>query len=169
MRYLAELVCHPGLERHAFDLVDLVEGIATDGIDRRGLGDAGELLDTRARTAYRRRVEALRSEIDDAFSAGEEQGAEVLQNELDYLVSELARAFGVGGRERKGSSAAERARVNVTRALRTAVARVSEALPAAGAVLDRGLRTGTYCAYDPKPDETVRWIVQSEPNGRRPS
>ena len=84
-----------------------------------------------------------------------------LQDELDHLVAELARAFGLGGRERRAASAAERARLNVTRALRTAVARITAVLPEAGAALDRGIRTGLYCAFAPKPGEGVRWIVQS--------
>jgi hypothetical protein len=44
---------------------------------------------------------------------------------------------------------AERARLNVTRALRAAIAKVTEALPAPGTVLDRRVRTGLYCAYLP--------------------
>jgi tetratricopeptide (TPR) repeat protein len=161
MRYLAELIRHPGCERHALDLVDVVEGVSADGTDRRSLGDAGELVDGRARAEYRLRIESLQAEIDDALASGAEQRALVLQDELDDLTRELARAFGIGGRERRAGSAAERARLNVTRALRTAVARVQEDVPAAGAVLDRGLRTGLYCAYEPDPDEAVRWIVQS--------
>ena len=39
-------------------------------VDRRQLGDAGELVDAQARTAYRHRIEALRAEIDDALDAG---------------------------------------------------------------------------------------------------
>ena len=55
LRYLAELIARAGAERHALDLVDRVEGVAADGgPDRRALGDAGELLDGRAREAYRR-------------------------------------------------------------------------------------------------------------------
>ncbi len=34
----------------------------------------------------------------------------------------------------------------------------------AGAVLDRRVRTGTYCVFEPAADE-VRWIVQSGLNG----
>ena len=159
MSYLAELIRNPGLERHALDLVDRVEGVSVDGVDRRKLGDAGELLDGRARTVYRHRIEELRSEIDDALDRGAESHAEELQVELDRLVGELARAFGVGGRERRAGSAAERARLNVTRALRTAVARISEVLPDAGAALDRDLRTGLYCSYTPS--DGIGWIVQS--------
>ncbi|HEX2193305.1 MAG TPA: hypothetical protein VHH09_08935 [Acidimicrobiales bacterium] len=162
LRYLAELVGSPGVERHALDLVDRVEGVGSgEGLDRRRLGDAGELLDGQARTAYRHRIEALRSEIDDALERGAAEPAEVLQAELDQLVGQLAQAFGLGGRSRRASSAAERARLNVTRALRAATAKVQEALPEAGAVLDRRLRTGLYCAYEPDDGDEVRWIVQS--------
>jgi tetratricopeptide (TPR) repeat protein len=163
LRYLAELLASPGVERHALDLVDRVEGVASgqSGLDRRHLGDAGELVDARARTAYRHRIEALRAEIDDALETGAEGNAEVLQAELDQLVGQLAQAFGLGGRSRRASSASERARLNVTRALRAATAKLSEAVPDAGTVLDRRLRTGLYCAYEPDVHDEVRWVVQS--------
>jgi hypothetical protein len=38
---------------------------------------------------------------------------------------------------------------------------VSEALPEAGTVLDRRLRTGLYCAYEPDESDNVRWSVQT--------
>ena len=161
LRYLAELVSNPDVERHALDLVDLVEGLGAAGASRHHLGDAGPMADSRARAAYRRRVEALRSEIDDAFAAGRLETAESHQVELDALVSQLAQAFGLDGRDRRAASAAERARLNVTRALRAAIAKVTEGLPVAGAVLDRGVRTGLYCCYERTPDDEVTWIVQS--------
>ncbi len=156
LRYLAELVTHPGAERHVLDLVDLVEGVSS-GVDRRHLGDAGELLDATARTAYRRRIEELRDDVEDALASGDDERAAALQTELDALIGELARAFGLGGRQRTASSASERARLNVTRAVRAAIARLGEALPAAGAVLDRRVRTGFYCAYEPHPDDEILW------------
>lgn len=164
MSYLAELVRNPGNERHALDLVDIVEGLGvdgSDGVDRRSLGDAGEFIDARARADYRRRIESLHAEIEDALAVSAEQRAMELQDELDHLIRELARAFGVGGRARRAGSATERARLNVTRALRTAVTRVQEVVPGAGDVLDRSLRTGIYCSFEPDPAEAVRWIVQS--------
>ena len=54
----------------------------------------------------------------------------------------------------------ERSRLNVTRAIRAALARLDEALPGAGASLDRRIRTGFYSVYDPAPED-ARWIVQS--------
>lgn len=161
MRYLVELLRQPGVERHALDLVDIVEGLAHGGMDRRALGDAGEMLDGAARAAYRRRAEEVRAEIDEALELGAEERALRLQAELDDLVSELSRAFGLGGRARRQGSAAERARLNVTRALRTAVKAIAAVDAEGGAALDRSLRTGLYCAYDPPPDDDVHWIVHS--------
>jgi tetratricopeptide (TPR) repeat protein len=163
LQYVAELVRNPGVERHALDLVDRVEGVGAGdlAVDRRSLGDAGELVDAKARTAYRHRIEALRAEVDDAFAAGAEDRAEKLQAELDELVTHLAQAFGLGGRSRRASSTVERARLNVTRAIRAATARVAEALPEAGPILDLRLRTGIYCAYEPEDNDEVRWSVQS--------
>ena len=164
LRHLAELLRNPGVERHVLDLVDRVEGVAAaGGVDRRAIGDAGEVVDAAARDAYRRRIEQLRGECDDALDAGDLEGAESRQAELDQLVAELAAAFGLGGRERRASSTVEKARLNVTRSLRTAIRRIEEVLPEGGALLDRGIRTGTYCAYEPATGDP-RWIVQSGVN-----
>jgi hypothetical protein len=151
LRYLAELVRHPGVERHALDLVDRVEGVGD--VDRRALGDAGPLADVAARSAYRHRIEELRADIADAQADGHDEAALALQEELDHLVVQLAAAFGLGGRARLAGSAAEKARLNVTRALRSALAKLAEALPGPGAALDRQVRTGLYCAFEPAPGE----------------
>ncbi len=171
LRYLAELLAASGTERHVLDLVDRIEGVGD--IDRRAIGDAGEVLDTTARTAYRRRVEALRARIDDALDSDMLDEAEQLQAEHDQLVQQLAQAFGLGGRSRRASSAAERARLNVTRAIRSAITTVCETHPAAGASLDRSIRTGRYCIHDPGVQDPgdladIRWIVQSGVNETGP-
>jgi tetratricopeptide (TPR) repeat protein len=161
MRYLAELVSRPGAEQHALDLVDRLEGVDEDGkIDRRALGGVGPELDARARAAYRERIEKLRGVAAEAAERGQFEAAEAAQDELDQLVRQLAQAFGLGGKERPGGSAAERARLNVTRAVRSAIARITEALPDAGKDLDRQVRTGVYCAFEPRND-AISWVVQS--------
>jgi tetratricopeptide (TPR) repeat protein len=162
LRYLAALLACAGAERHVLDLVDRVEGVAPrGGVDRRALGDAGAMLDAQARLAYRHQIERLRAEADDALAAGRLETAEACQTELDQLVRQLARAFGLGGKDRREASAAERARLNVTRALRSAIGKLADAMPEAGAALDRRVRTGLYCVYAPADADGVRWIVQS--------
>jgi tetratricopeptide (TPR) repeat protein len=163
IRYVAELIAHPGVERHAFDLVDLVEGApAQPGLDRRRLGDAGEQLDADARSAYRHRIEQLREEMDEAELLQDDHRAAKIQQEVDALVAELGRAFGLGGRDRRAASAAEKARLNVTRAIRAAIARIEQAHPAAGRELNRAIRTGTYCSYQPPPTASVLWSTRRQ-------
>jgi tetratricopeptide (TPR) repeat protein len=164
LRYLATLMASPGAERHVLDLVDQIEGVGPDGPDRHRLGDAGELLDGTARQAYRRRVEQLRGEIEHLLALGEDERATKLQEECDELVAQLAAAFGLSGRSRRAASAAERARLNVTRSVRTAIARIRDDLPEAGKVLDRRVRTGLYCAFEPDLSDPVRWVVHPRLN-----
>ncbi len=82
--------------------------------------------------------------------ADDERAAQA-EAERDYLARELARAVGLGGRDRRVGSASERARAGVTRAIRQAMTRVHEYHPALGEHLNRAIRTGTYCAYLPDP------------------
>jgi hypothetical protein len=55
----------------------------------------------------------------------------------------------------EGIDVAEKARLNVTRAIRKATAKLVEALPGPGAVLDRRVKTGVFCAYEPHPDDEI--------------
>lgn len=77
--------------------------------------------------------------------------------EREFLVRELSRAFGLGGRARRAGSASERARVGVTRAVRQAMSRIAESHPQLKEHLDRTIRTGTYCAYEPDPRAPAGW------------
>jgi hypothetical protein len=143
VQLLARLVAEPGTAVHALDLTG---ARADDTID---LGDAGEILDDTARTQYRRRIEELRAEIDEAEGFNDPGRAARARDELEVITAELSRAFGLGGRKRRSGSAAERARVNVQRRLRDAVKRIAEQSPEAGKHLDWALKTGMYCTYDP--------------------
>ena len=55
----------------------------------------------------------------------------------------------MSGRPRQLGSESERARLNVTRAIRTAISRIRDRAPDAAAHLDRAVRTGTRCSYSP--------------------
>lgn len=52
---------------------------------------------------------------------------------------------------------AEHARVNVTRALKSACEKIDSHLPALGDHLRATLRTGKYCTYTPDPGEPISW------------
>ncbi|MDQ5831841.1 MAG: transcriptional regulator, partial [Actinomycetota bacterium] len=158
IRYLARLLADPGSEFHVLDLVAAESGrvaaaesgLAT-GLSRTGPGDAGEMLDARAKDAYRRRLAEIEDDIEQARALEDTEREAQANAERDFLVRELSRAVGLHGRDRRAASTSERARVSVTRAVRYGMARVGEHHPELGEHLDRTIRTGTYCAYVPDP------------------
>jgi hypothetical protein len=106
VRYLERLLAQPGIEMHALDLVGGQEvGPARTGEAelsvRADLGDAGEMLDSRAKAAYASRVEYLREEIAEAESFNDPERAAHARAELDFVARELAGAVGLRGRDRK--------------------------------------------------------------------
>lgn len=151
MRYLAQLLSHPGREFHVLDLVAAETG------RRAGLGDAGPLLDEQAKTAYGRRLAEIDDDIAQSRALGDAAREAQADAERDFLVRELARAVGIGGRDRRAASDSERARSGATRALRQAIARIGEHDPRLGEHLSSGIRTGTYCAYVPDPGAPGAW------------
>jgi len=151
MRYLAQLLAHPGREFHVLDLVAAETGRRT------AVGDAGEHLDERAKTAYRRRLTEIEEDIEQARALGDAEREAQSDSERDFLLRELARAVGLRGRDRRAASDSERARSGVTRAIRQAIARIGEHHPDLGEHLGRAVRTGTYCAYVPDRGAPVPW------------
>ena len=110
-----------------------------------GRGD--ELLDARARSMYRRRLADLDDGLTEAERWSDTERADRLRVERDFLIRELTAAMGLIGRPRRLGSDTERARLNVTRAIRTAIARIRDRAPSTGAHLDATIRTGAHCSY----------------------
>ena len=163
LHYLARLLAEPGREFHALDLVALESGgnapvgHSEPELLSSGLGDAGEMLDARAKEAYRRRLAEIDEDIEEARTMGDTGRTTQAGAERDFLVRELSRAFGLGGRERGSGSASERARASVTRAVRQAMTRIRQHHPSLGNHLDHAVHTGAYCVYQPDTRVPLGW------------
>lgn len=141
--FLAALVGDPTREIHVLDL-------ATPAADRPQDAVADEMIDDTARKEYRARIMELRAELDQAEAWNDPASAQRLQEELDALTAELARGTGLGGRPRRFGTNAERARVNVQRRIRDAIRRLADKHEGLGRHLERSVRTGMHCSYDPE-------------------
>lgn len=142
LELLARLVENPGQELHVLQLVSTED-------EPRDLGDAGPALDHKAVQTYRRRLLDLRDELSEAESFADTTRAEKIRAEMDMLTRELARAVGLGGRDRHVGKAAERARSAVTKRIREVILRIEKELPEVGRHLDQTVRTGLFCGYFP--------------------
>jgi tetratricopeptide (TPR) repeat protein len=179
--YVVHLLRNPGIEFHALDLISgtvvraesesnskseylesaviAPDGTAVDTAELRigGLGDAGELLDAQSKGEYRRRLAELREECEEAKERGDIERAEKSEYEIDALTRELSRAVGLGGRERRAGSASERARLSVTRAIKTSLEKIAENHTELGEMLGRTIKTGTFCFYNPGSRYPIKW------------
>lgn len=142
MAYLAALVERPGVDLHVTALAGAV-GHASHA----ETGDAGEVLDARARAAYRARIGELEQQL--AGLPGLAADGAALRGELAFLRDELGRAVGLGGRARRVADHDERLRQSITKRLRDAVNRLAEHDARLGSHLTASLRTGLHCAYLP--------------------
>ena len=140
LAYLADLVARPGQDLHVTQLAELADSVT---------GDAGPILDAKAKAAYKARVESLRSEIDEATRFGDFSRAERAEEEIEAIAEQIASAVGLGGRDRKAGSHIERARINVQRRLKDAIQRIGEHDPTLGKYLSASVKTGTYCSFTP--------------------
>jgi tetratricopeptide (TPR) repeat protein len=139
IRYLATLLKHPGLQIAAVQL----SGGAKTGAD----DSLHALLDSKAEAEYRARLETIRMAQDRADLDGDADRSAKLQQELEWLLSELRRARGLGGRDRQFPSDIERARTSVQKAIRRALLAIGERDAELGADLTACVATGTYCSF----------------------
>ncbi len=181
LSYIQRLLQHPGEEFHSLDLMDRLaagsaaEGASADeatllsdtGVSIGGLGDAGEMLDSRAKQEYKRRLFELREKLAELRERGDSNHAAEVESEIDFLAREMVRAVGLGGRDRRAGSAAERARINVNRAITGALQKISERSAPLEKLLESAIRTGLFCSYIADPQIAISW--QFSPEGPNPS
>lgn len=165
LRYLARLLSQPGNEVLALQL--MTGQLAGTHVDHRLPAASGlrlfdphggdPVIDERARRAYEERLEQLKQTVEAEAAAGNHERAETAREEMEVLSHELGAAVGIGGGIRKTASPAEKARQSTTKAIRSAVARITEHSPALARHLGSTVRTGLYCIYDPDPRVPVAW------------
>ncbi|MFP5345918.1 MAG: hypothetical protein ACLGIA_02660 [Actinomycetes bacterium] len=151
LEYLRRLVARPGSGMPAVELVTGGSGTVIQA-------HADTVIDRQAATAYRKRLAEIDEELAEAQQWADLGRAEQLSVERGALLDELAAASGLGGRARGTGSTHERARVAATKAIASAIERVSLVDPELGRHLRESVHTGTECSYRPTGEE-VRWVL----------
>jgi hypothetical protein len=172
--YLACLVRTPGCPVHVLDLVAMVDagpGERQAAASAKRLGRLGEeglsagappeersRADPRAMSAYRTRLGELRTELEEAEEFNDHGRATRLRTEIEFLLTELAAAYGVGA-SRRSTEPTEKARKAVSNRIRAAVRHLQSLHAALGRHLSASLELGTLCRYDPR--EPTSWDVRA--------
>lgn len=164
LNYIGTLLAQPERELHVLDLVQL-DGRATgpsagaeiDAVDP--FAGTGPALDARAKAEIKQRIADLTADIEEAGTLNDPARGECARVELDALTQHLSAAFGLQGRARPTGSAAERARVSVTKTIKEALRKIDAVHPSLALHLHRSIKTGTFCAYLPDPRAKISWEV----------
>lgn len=137
LRYLLR---HPRREIHVSELLATLTAVSVPaslgGLREVGgdvitirLQDAGPILDSHAKAEYKRRLDELRSELEEAERFNDSYRAAEARGEMDAIAHQLAAAVGLGGRDRRDSSEADRARSTATKRIKEAIHRIAEVIP----------------------------------------
>ena len=150
---LSYLLRHPARDVHVSELHASPIDFPVPGFFQ----DAGPILDSQAKGEYKRRIDELRNDLEEARRFNDSYRATRTRNEMDAIAQRLAAAVGLGGRDRRSSSEAERARSAVTKRIKEAINKIRTAMPALGQHLAARIKTGYFCSYNPHPDRIVVW------------
>ena len=148
---LAVLLARPGEPVPALELLEAAGGPSAADVG----GGLGPVLDVTARRAYRRRLDELDRELDEAEADADPGRAQRIRAERAMLVDELAAAVGLGGRARIAGDPADRARKAITMRIRATIRSIARHDPVLARHLTNAVRTGRLCSY--QPDVLVRW------------
>ena len=172
LQCLALLLRYPGREFHVSEMLAhsmetpappapaIGNGSRTDAGAQMviaGLFDGCAVLDAQAKTQYRHRLHELREEFREAEQRNDPHRAAKAREEMDTIARHLASVIGLGGRDRKSSSDAERARSAVTKRIKQAIHKIAEANASLGHHLTARIKTGYFCSYNPHPERPVVW------------
>jgi tetratricopeptide (TPR) repeat protein len=147
---IAHLLSHPGQRFHVVDL-ELVGARAPGYPNGLVEPDLGPAIDAQAKKSYRTRLCELKMELAEARRLNDQELTCTLEQEASFLTQELARTVGLGGRDRRAGSEVERVRLRVTKAIKSAISKVSKHHPALALYLRKYVITGNFCLYVAEP------------------
>jgi len=119
--------------------------------------DMGPVLDSAAKDSYRQRARELRADLEEARQFNDLGRVSKIEEELQFLTRELAKAIDLFGRDRTRGSSNERARLRVTNAIKYAIAGIITEHQPLAQHLTKTIKTGFYCAY--RPDVRLDWML----------
>jgi non-specific serine/threonine protein kinase len=103
------------------------------------------------------RVQELREELAEAESFHDVGRIARLQVELEEVTDTLLRQ--TRSQQKASPSTDERLRLNVSRAIKTAIKKITTVHPPLGRYLTQSIKTGTLCSYSPSDSSSIDWQV----------
>ena len=121
-------------------------------------GDAGEVIDEKARNVYRRQIQKLTDQLDEAQEFGDVERAEKIREEIKFLTRELRASVRPDGRPRRDKSTAKRAYDAVNKALKKTQDDLTQHCPDLGKHLTNSLKYVRGDGWIYQPPTKIHWL-----------
>jgi hypothetical protein len=173
LRYLAILLQNPEHSFHVLDLVRLVNGsdnsikesysrmskerLAEEELNLSNFGDAGQVIDARALSKYKKEIRDLEEDINEAENNNDFARLAMLRGEKEFLEQHILAATDPNGRIRKMDGDSGKARKAVYISLKAIIEKIHKKHPELGQHLQNSIKTGFFCSY--LPDKPISWAV----------
>ena len=167
--YIHYLLRNPGTEINAFELsklsnpvpsTDLSKESTTSGLENEFItsdpfSHAGDAIDSEALEIYRVQHREIIEEINEAKNNNDIGRVEKLLEDKEGLENHLTKSTGLGGRPRKLTDIADRARNTVSKAIHKAMRHLEPKCPELVAYLKGNIHIGFVSTY--KPEHDIEW------------
>jgi hypothetical protein len=154
MSYLVQLLRRPHQEVHVLALTNEQPVTSAETVPST---KSEEQDDLQPLFASKQRLQELQEELAEAEAFHDTGRKERLLIELETLTEAVLQAAKENTRCRK-AAATERTRLNVTRAIKTAIKHIADVHPSLGRCLIKTIKTGILCAYLPEADTSISCI-----------
>jgi hypothetical protein len=165
--YIHHLIQHPGYEFPVLILVQQTRGAAAVGrtttaaeardadLSPNDFSGTGPSLDDQALQEYRKHIEDLEEDIEEAEQNNNPEAAANAREEKQLVESEISEAFGLGGQPRPVGSPQEKARKAVSKAIHRAIRNIKQENQHLGDHLSNAIYIGAYVSY--RPESSIDW------------
>lgn len=157
--YIAFLLAYP---ERPFSILELDAAVRHHDIKKASSlgatsGVHDEILDEQSLKEYRNRLLELARDRSRAEQDKDETLLANIDEETQKIQDVLDPAIGLGGKSRKNNSQTERARVNITRQIKSAIKKIEKDNAALSSYLSSTIKTGYHCQYSPLPGASITW------------
>jgi hypothetical protein len=133
------------------------EKLSEEGLNISNFGDAGQVIDSRARSEYWKKIRELEEDIEEAENNNDFVRLEALRGEKEFLEQQILAATDLKGHIRGLDDDRDRARKAVTNTIKYSIEKIRQTHPEVGQHLKNSIQTGRFCSYSP--GKPISWEI----------
>lgn len=151
--YIRELLRNQGRNLICTEIAAVITGMP----QACSVSAGSEVIDRKAKIAYRERHSELNCELEAAKRNHDDARIDSIKEEINALAGQIRSATGLGGKTRRCANDVDRARRRVTMAISRSIKKLEAQLPNLAIHLYSNLQLGRFMSY--RPETAAEWVT----------